>query len=75
MTIASVVAGGTPIGTLHTPYQCPRCHEPLAILWARTRLGLSPVAATLDAVPVAHCPSCSAPVDALGLWAPADNGR
>ena len=73
MTIASVVAGGTPIGTLHAGYCCSSCGEPLAILWARTRLGLSPCAADLAARPVTHCPRCAAEVDALGLWGPADD--
>ena len=70
MTIASVIVAGAHVGTLHAGYVCPACHEPLAILWARTRLGLSPCAATLDAVPVAHCPACSAEVDALAMFGP-----
>ena len=72
MALASVIVAGDKVGTLHTPYQCPACHEPLGVLWAHTRLGLAPVAATLEAVPVVNCPACSAPVDALGLWAPAE---
>ena len=71
MALASVVVAGDVVGTLHTPYQCPACHEPLAVLWVHTPLGILPQACDLAARPVTNCPACSAPVDALGLWAPA----
>ena len=74
MTIHAVVAGGTPIGTLHAGYCCSSCGEPLAILWARTRLGLSPCAADLAARPVTNCPRCHHQVDALQLFGPATTG-
>ena len=71
MTIHTVVAGGAHVASLHTPYQCPACHEPLGVLWVHTAAGMVPQACDLAARPVTHCPACSAEVDALGLWAPA----
>ena len=71
MALASVVVAGDVVGTLHTPYQCPACHEPLGVLWVHTAAGMVPQAADLSAHPIEFCPRCSEAVTALAMFGPA----
>ena len=70
MALASVIVAGDVVGTLHSGYACGECGQELGVLWAATPLGRVPVAADLAARPVANCPACSAPVDALAMFGP-----
>lgn len=74
MTVQTITAGGAHVATLHTPYQCPACHEPLGVLWVHTAAGMVPQACDLAAHPVAFCPRCGEAVDVARLWGPAQDG-